>query len=171
MPVTPVHMGPGLLLKAVMRGAFSLIVFGYAQVLIDLQPLAALITGRGVLHGWTHTWLGAVVIGCFAAATGRPLTNAALRLVRGGARSRLTVSWPVALTSGLIGTLSHVALDSLIYPDMHALWPWSQAQPWLGAATSGQVYGACFAGGVLGAVLYIGLNWRRARRPRDPHSR
>jgi hypothetical protein len=164
-------MGPGLLLKAVMRGAFSLIIFGYAQVLIDLQPLAALTMGRGELHGWTHTWLGAVVIGCFAAVTGRPLTNAVLRRLGGGARSRLTVSWAVALGSGLIGTLSHVALDSLIYPDMHALWPWSDAQPWLGAATSAQVYGACFACGVLGAVLYLGVNWRRDRRSGDAHTR
>ncbi len=171
MPVTPLHMGPGLLLKALMRGAFSLIIFGYAQVLIDLQPLVALTTGRGELHGWTHTWVGAVAIGSFAAVTGRPLTNAALRILRGGARSRLTVSWPVALGSGLIGTLSHVALDSLIYRDMHALWPWSPAQPWLGAATSAQVYAGCFASGVIGAALYLGVNWRRDRRSKDARSR
>jgi membrane-bound metal-dependent hydrolase YbcI (DUF457 family) len=171
MPFTPVHMGPGLLLKALMRGAFSLIIFGYAQVLIDLQPLVALTTGRGELHGWTHTWLGAVVIGFFAAVTGRPLTNAALRLARGGTRSRLTVSWPVALGSGLIGTLSHVALDSLIYREMHALWPWSQAQPWLGAATSAQVYAGCFVSGVIGAAVYLGLKWRRDRRSKDARSR
>jgi len=171
MPVTPVHMGPGLLLKALMRGAFSLIIFGYAQVLIDLQPLAALSTGRGEIHGWSHTWIGAVVIGSFAAVTGRPLANAALRLVRGAARSRLTVSWAVAFGSGLIGTLSHVALDSLIYPDMHALRPWSQAQPWLGAATSAQVYAGCLASGLLGALLYLGLNWRRDRRRKDARAR
>jgi membrane-bound metal-dependent hydrolase YbcI (DUF457 family) len=171
MPLTPVHMGPGLLLKALMRGAFSLIIFGYAQVLIDLQPLVALTTGRGQLHGWTHTWLGAAIIGSFAAVTGRPLTNAALRLVPRAARSRLAVSWAVALGSGLIGTLSHVALDSLIYPDMHALWPWSQAQPWLGAATSTQVYAGCFASGVVGAVLYLGLNLRRSRRSKSARPR
>jgi membrane-bound metal-dependent hydrolase YbcI (DUF457 family) len=170
MPFTPVHLGPGLLFKALMRGTFSLIIFGYAQVLIDLQPLAALITGRGVLHGWTHTWLGAVVIGSFAAVTGRPLTNAALRLVRSAARRRVSVSWAVAFGSGLIGTLSHVALDSLIYPDMHALWPWSQAQPWLGAATTAQVYVACFASGLIGAVLYFGVNWRRYRQTKAPRS-
>jgi hypothetical protein len=171
MPITPLHIGPGLLVKAVMRGAFSLIIFGYAQVLIDLQPLVALTTGRGELHGSTHTWVGAVVIGSLAAVTGRPPTNAALRLLRGDARSRLTVSWPVALGSGLIGTLSHVALDSLLYRDMHALWPWSQEQPWLGAATSAQVYGGCIASGVIGAVLYLGLNWRRDRRSKDVRSR
>jgi membrane-bound metal-dependent hydrolase YbcI (DUF457 family) len=164
-------MGPGLLFKALMRGAFSLIIFGYAQVLIDLQPLAALITDRGVLHGWTHTWVGAVAIGAFAAATGRPLTNAALRLVRGSRRPTLSVSWRVALGSALIGTLSHVALDSLIYPDMHSLWPWSEAQPLLGAATTAQVYAGCFASGLIGAVLYFGVNWRRDRRSKDARVR
>ena len=157
-------MGPGLLLKALMRGAFSLIIFGYAQVLIDLQPLVALTTGRGELHGWTHTWVGAVFIGGFAAVTGRPLTDAALRLGSGRADGRLTVSWPVALGSGLIGTLSHVALDGLIYSDMHALRPWSDAQPWLGAATPAQVYVGCLLSGAIGAVLYVGVAWRRSRR-------
>ena len=166
MPVTPVHMGPGLLLKSLMRGAFSLVVFGYAQVLVDLQPLVALTTGRGAVHGWSHTWVGAVIIGCFAAITGRPATNGALRLVRGAARSRLTVSWGVAFGSALIGTLSHVALDSVMYPDMHALRPWSDAQPWLGAATSAQVYAGCFLSGAVGAVIYLGLAWRRSRRSR-----
>ena len=171
MPVTPVHMGPGLLLKALMRGAFSLIIFGYAQVLIDLQPLVALTSGRGAVHGWSHTWLGAAIIGAFAAITGRPATNWVLRLVRGASRSRLRVSWAVALGSGLIGTLSHVALDSLIYPDMHALRPWSDAQPWLGVATSSQVYAGCFLSGAVGAVLYLGLAWRRSRRSGVTRSR
>ena len=171
MPFTPVHMGPGLLFKALMRGAFSLIIFGYAQVLIDLQPLVALTTGRGELHGWTHTWVGAMVIGGFAAVTGRPLTNAALRLVSGRAGKRLTVSWPVALGSGLIGTLSHVALDGLIYSDMHALRPWSDAQPWLGAATSAQAYAGCLLAGAIGGMLYLGLAWRRSRRSKAARPR
>ena len=171
MPFTPVHIGPGQLLKALMRGAFSLIIFGYAQVLIDLQPLVALTSGRGAVHGWSHTWVGAVAIGAFAAVTGRPLTNAALRLVRGATRSGLRVSWAVALGSAFIGTLSHVAIDSLIYPDMHALRPWSDAQPWLGAATSAEVYGGCFLSGAMGAVLYLGLAWRRSRRSEVTRSR
>jgi hypothetical protein len=157
-------MGPGLLVKAVMRGAFSLIIFGIAQVLIDAEPLVALTTGRGPVHGWSHTWIGAVVIGAIAALVGRPLTNGALRLARGPRRRPVRVSWPVAFGSAYIGTLSHVGLDSLLYSDMHPLAPWSNAQPGLGALTAGQAYLACVVTGVLGAVLYIAVEWWRGKR-------
>ena len=63
MPITPLHMGPGLLIKSVFRGAFSLTVFGWSQVLMDLQPLVVILTGRGRTHGITHTFVGAAVLG------------------------------------------------------------------------------------------------------------
>jgi hypothetical protein len=45
MPFTPFHMGPGLLMKVGLQGSFSLMVFGWTQVLIDLQP-GAVLRGR-----------------------------------------------------------------------------------------------------------------------------
>ena len=60
MPVTPFHMGPGLLIKAVMQGYFSLIIFGWAQILMDIQPVVAIISGKGRVHGFSHTYIGAV---------------------------------------------------------------------------------------------------------------
>ena len=63
MPFTPLHMGPGLAVKAVMQRKFSLLVFGWSQVVIDLQPLLAMTTGRVELHGFSHTLLGATLIG------------------------------------------------------------------------------------------------------------
>lgn len=32
MPFTPFHMGPGLLVKALLQGSFSLMVFGWTQI-------------------------------------------------------------------------------------------------------------------------------------------
>jgi hypothetical protein len=43
MPFTPYHMGPGILIKALLQGSFSLMVFGWAQIVMDIQPL---ITGN-----------------------------------------------------------------------------------------------------------------------------
>lgn len=57
MPFTPFHMGPGILLKALLQGSFSLMVFGWSQIVMDLQPLIAMLTGMGKLHGFTHTYL------------------------------------------------------------------------------------------------------------------
>ena len=39
MPFTPLHMGPGIAVKAVLQGSFSLMVFGWAQIVMDIQPL------------------------------------------------------------------------------------------------------------------------------------
>jgi membrane-bound metal-dependent hydrolase YbcI (DUF457 family) len=169
MPMTPLHMGPGLLIKAVLRGSFSLMVFGYANVLIDLQPLVVLISGRGELHGWTHTWWAAVVIGGFAAVTGKWLADLALRLVASKDRPTLTVTWWVSFLSAYLGTLSHIALDCLANTGMHPFAPWSDAQPWFGLVSSTSVKNLCVACGLVGTVLYlVGLVAARRRRAAFP---
>lgn len=53
MPFTPFHMGPGIAIKAVLRGSFGLMVFGWTQILMDIQPLIVLISGQGQLHGFS----------------------------------------------------------------------------------------------------------------------
>ncbi len=39
MPFTPLHMGPALVLKSVVGASFSLTVFGWSQIVMDIQPL------------------------------------------------------------------------------------------------------------------------------------
>ena len=39
MPFTPLHMGPGILIKSLLQGCFSLMVFGWTQIVMDIQPL------------------------------------------------------------------------------------------------------------------------------------
>ena len=38
MPVTPFHVGPAAVVKAVFREKFSITIFAFSQILIDLQP-------------------------------------------------------------------------------------------------------------------------------------
>ena len=73
MPFTPFHMGPGLAIKAVGGRHVSLLVFGFSQVAIDIEPLVRIIRGDAVLHGFTHTYLGATLVALLAAAIGRPV--------------------------------------------------------------------------------------------------
>ena len=42
MPFTPLHMGPGMFVKAAMPRHFSIIVFGLTQIVLDLEALPAL---------------------------------------------------------------------------------------------------------------------------------
>ena len=101
MPFTPLHMGPGLAVKAVMQRKFSLLVFGWSQVVIDLQPLLAMTTGRVELHGFSHTLLGATLIGLLCGLSGKHLAEWGLRLLR--EPRHLPVRWRVAFGSAFIG--------------------------------------------------------------------
>lgn len=74
-------MGPGIFVKALLQGGFSLMVFGWAQILMDIQPLFVLITGDGHLHGFSHTIVGATLIGVFATLTGKYLAEIGLRII------------------------------------------------------------------------------------------
>ena len=62
MPFTPYHMGPGMIFKVIFQGSFSILLFGWTQVLIDLQPLIVLISGVGNSHGLSHTFLGSFLL-------------------------------------------------------------------------------------------------------------
>jgi hypothetical protein len=62
MPFTPFHLGPGAAFKAIGGKHFSFMVFGGTQVLMDIEPLVAILRGSPVLHGVTHTILGALVL-------------------------------------------------------------------------------------------------------------
>lgn len=78
MPFTPLHMGPGLAVKAVCGRYFSLMVFGFSQVAMDIEPLVRIIRGDAVLHGFTHTCLGATLIAPVSIFVGRPVCQVLL---------------------------------------------------------------------------------------------
>ena len=67
MPATPFHIGAALVLKHVADKHFSVITFGVAQILMDIEPLIGLFRNSGTLHGVTHTFIGAIIIAILAA--------------------------------------------------------------------------------------------------------
>lgn len=160
MPFTPLHMGPGLLLKALLQGSFSLMVFGWAQILMDVQPLLVMLSGHGQLHGFTHTLVGASLIGGAAIISGKYLGQYGLLLL--GLGSACPIRWTVAVTSGLLGSYSHLLLDALMHADVEIFFPLSDARPLLGLLTYPQLELFCLLSGVLGAFAYLmAINWRR----------
>lgn len=73
MPFTLFHMGPGIFIKSLMGGSFSLMVFGWTQIVMDIQPLIVLISGDGHLHGFSHAYIGARLLAILSAITGKYL--------------------------------------------------------------------------------------------------
>lgn len=158
MPVTPFHLGPGLAAKAAADDRFSLLIFGFSQVLIDLEPAVGLFRGADVLHGFSHTYVGATLLGVVAIVVGRPLCEWLARFVN---RSRHfptfgALPWPeriaarAAVTGAFVGTYSHVLIDGVMHHDMHALAPFSMRQPLLGLVSVPTLYLFCILCGMAG---------------------
>ena len=164
VPFTPFHMGPGLLLKALLQGSFSLLIFGWTQLIMDLQPLAAILSGNGQLHGFTHTYLGAILIAVISTFSGKYAAQFALRLL--GLLHQIPILWRTATISALIGSFSHVLLDSLMHADLQPFAPFSAANPFLHAVTVNALHLFCLYSGLIGTMLYfaIGFRMRKAKK-------
>ncbi len=163
MPFTPFHMGPGILVKALLQGSFSLMVFGWSQIVMDIQPLVAIVTGEGRLHGFTHTYVGSTLIAIFSALTGKYLSQWALVVLSNGAQRGITIRWSVAFFSAFIGAYSHVILDSIMHTDMEPLSPFSKANELLGLVSVATLHEFCVYSGVLGAILYFAITYLISR--------
>ena len=152
MPITPFHLGPGALFKAVGGHRFSFMVFGGAQVLMDIEPLIAIIQGRAVLHGDTHTLAGALLIGIVAGMVGKPVSAFVLEKL-GMLRHPLT--WQAAFTGAFAGTFSHIVFDALMHADMRPWWPLADQNGLLGLVPLGTLHVACLAlAGIGGALVF-----------------
>lgn len=174
MPFTPLHMGPGLLIKAILQGSFSLIIFGWAQIMMDLQPLFALTTGIGDLHGISHTYPAATVITILSALSGKQLTEFCLKF-RGSAykTTPVTITWPVALFSAFIGTFSHVLLDSIMHGDITPFYPFTLSNELLEFISVNQLHTFCIYSGLIGAGLYVLVRFvsRKQNQNNQSHNR
>jgi len=154
MPFTPLHMGPGLLIKALLQGCFSLTLFGWTQILMDIQPLLVMLTGDGHLHGFSHTYIGALLIAIAAAVTGKYLCQWGLRWLDQPYFGSPSITWLVAITSALIGSVSHVVLDSIMHTDIAPWFPFSSANGLLGIMSIETLHKLCLYSGLIGALLY-----------------
>ncbi len=153
MPFTPLHMGPGLFLKGLFQSAFSLMVFGWTQIVMDLQPLFVLLTGEGHLHGFSHTFVGGTLIAIFAALSGKYLGEFGLHLL--GEDFKAKIRWWVAFLSAFLGSYSHVVLDGIMHDDVEPYFPVSPENPFLGWLSILQLHILCFCSGVAGLFMYI----------------
>lgn len=163
MPFTPFHLGPGALFKAIGGRHFSFMVFGGAQVLMDIEPLLGLIQDRPVLHGYTHTLAGALFIGVAAALAGRPVSKRVLRIL---SIPHSPLTWRAAFAGAFIGTYSHVLLDGIMHSDMNPWWPVAAGNGLLGLIPLGLLHLMCLGVGAVGALSIAFTARRRARNAR-----
>ena len=174
MPFTPFHMGPGVVVKAALGRHFSLMVFGFAQVAMDVEPLVRMLRGDLAPHGISHTYAGATVIGLVSLLVGRPVCVWLLRFWPPSPRRPLLdwlrgpggITWTAAALGAFVGTFSHVLLDSVMHAEMHPLWPASDHNGLLDLVSMEALHRLCLAGGVLGVGALAIRYWVERRTVR-----
>jgi len=160
VPFTPVHMGPGIFIKALLQSSFSLMVFGWTQIVMDIQPLIVMISGEGHLHGFTHTYVGAVLIACIAALSGKYLSELGLKILGMAKERAIHIAWWVAFLSAFIGSFSHVLLDSIMHTDVEPFYPITLINNFHGFVSMEALHKFCLYSGLVGTAIYYGVSWR-----------
>ncbi len=154
MPFTPYHFGPALLLGVIFFPFLDIIALLISSVILDIEPLIILVIGTGQpLHGIMHTYLVATLVAM--------LVSAIIWLLRGPLYQFLSLfgidqeaSKMRIVISSLIGTNSHVLLDSFIYPEMNPFFP-IMGNPFLGLIATAAIYQFCLICGVAGIIVYM----------------
>ena len=164
-------MGPGLAVKALAGRHFSVLTFGIAQVAMDIEPLVGLVRGADVLHGATHTYLAALVIAALVAIVSPPICRPILRRWN-FELSIYHLDWlatpesfaPVAVIAGaVVGTVSHVLLDSFMHADMSPFAPWSNANGLLDVISIEALQRFCIIAGLFGVFGWVVAAWHNRR--------
>jgi membrane-bound metal-dependent hydrolase YbcI (DUF457 family) len=97
-----------------------------------------------------------------SASTGKYLSEFGLGFI--GHKEFLPISWVVAFVSAAIGTFSHVLLDSVMHHDVEPFWPLTPDNALVGVISIQDLQWVCIGSGLAGAVLYLVLASRLAKR-------
>jgi membrane-bound metal-dependent hydrolase YbcI (DUF457 family) len=167
MPFTSFHMGVALIVKPAAQKHLSLITFGIAQIAMDIEPLIGMMRQSDILHGPTHTIIGAVVIGFLVTLISpsicRPILhryNQEVTTYKLDWLSETTAPTRLAIWSGAFGgTLTHILLDSFMHDDIRPLAPFSDTNPLLHVISHDGVYQLCVALGVVGCMGWLLTKW------------
>ena len=100
-------------------------------MLMDIQPILVIITGKGNLHGFSHTYIGATIIAVISAWSGKWIYSLIMKFINRDfteyqkklfdVPKKLTTT--VCITSAIIGTYSHILLDSIMHADVEPFYP------------------------------------------------
>ena len=171
MPFTPFHMGAALIVKPATQKHFSLITFGVAQMAMDVEPLIGMARNSEILHGPTHTFIGAIIIAMLVALVSPYICRPILRRYNKEANA-YNLGWlsePVessrmAIWSGaFFGTISHIVLDSAMHYDIQPLAPFSNANPLANIISPEDLYQLCVVFGILGFAAWLFTKWSKHR--------
>jgi hypothetical protein len=123
MPVVLLHAGMMGLLSLYRPKRFEMFCGLIGSMIIDVNFF--LIFFGYQIHGVFHNYFAALILGAFTVMLvllfDRPISKLK-KVLRYPEKTSLTAMF----TAALIGTFSHVFLDSFLYPEMYPLYPYMQ---------------------------------------------
>ena len=154
MPFTPYHFGPAVLIGVLLFPFIDFATIVVASVILDLEPLAVIFLDLPMpLHAFFHTYLGATIVAIALSICIYPFRKYINEIVSFFGLKQDS-SFRHILPAALIGTYSHVLLDSFLYVEMNPLFP-LLGNPFVGILYGGFVYNLCLALGVIGFFVYL----------------
>lgn len=155
MPITPFHFGPGAAIHALAPKRVSFLAFCAANVFIDVEPLYYMRTDQYPLHRFFHTYIGATLIVILTAALFISARDFARRLALPNPFKWRQLGIPAVGLGAVLGSYSHIVLDSFMHADIAPLSPFSEANPLLGLVSLAALHWGCVAAGVLGVASLL----------------
>lgn len=169
MPFTPYHFGPALLIGVLLFPFIDFTTVMIASVILDLEPLAVILFDLPIpLHAFFHTYLGATIVAVVLSIGIYPFRKYLNEMVSFFGLEQES-SFRHIIPASLIGTYSHVLLDSFLYVEMNPFFP-LLGNPFVGALAGGFVYNLCLVLGLVGFFVYmlrVLLNLRVSRTEGD----
>src|SRR3989338_1078032 len=113
MPFTPYHLGIALLIGVIFHKKIDIPSILAGSIVLDIWPYLVLMYNLPYpLHWISHSFLVAFIVGIILAF---------LRLKINIIKCNYT--FPILLLSSVLGTFSHVILDTPLYNDILPFWP------------------------------------------------
>jgi len=155
MPFTPFHFGPALLIYGVFV-FLDPIALIYGSILVDLEPAIVMFLRLNYpLHGFTHSIVGVFlllpIVYVATVVTRRLLPDIDFFFTSKSRKFTLNIT----VASALIGSFSHVFLDSFLYQEMNLAWPLPYWNSLLNMNSSLVIYGFCWGALVVSIPLIV----------------
>ena len=152
MPLTPFHLGPALLFGLLLFSYLDFPTFIVANVVLDIEPFAALVFGGYPLHGFFHTFMGASIVALALAPVMMKIAPTIQKFMK-ALKLGQEVSWKSVLLASFSGVYLHILLDAPLYWDIRPFWP-SSANPLAGLWNAGEIQIVCILLFAFGAAIF-----------------
>ncbi len=163
MPITPLHFGPGLAIKAIVPKNFSFTLFAFTQIVIDLESVYFFLQDDLRTHRFFHGYVGATIVLIVSIVIGKPLCQWLFNKWNGklskGQKKWLYIESKISMKSAIIGSIFgayiHVFLDSIMHIDIKPFSPFTDTNMMYRLMTLNQLDLFCLISGILGVLVFI----------------